>query len=285
MVDNYCIDSCFCEWNHSNNIDRKNKKRKELELYKLLIVEWVKDSKNHFDRYTLSLGEFAQKIKDSDSLDKVPYVMNLLCIQKLNSLPIEKLTDALLLNLKVETNDKSSLKEFFNLVNQLEFIEKNDIQIKSIYEKYSKESELLLDEFNSQYIPLTNDISENYFDVDTTTIERKFYEFALTYQRSIVEFQKLNREIPRSKFMTEFIDPVYQYGVNNPIDFANSKRIQKTMKILNEIKIVNIKYINHAGFGDLFRKMNEKMIKAQSILFKSIEYYDTHNIKSICGIK
>ena len=269
----------------------KNKKRKELELYKLLIVEWVKVSKSNIDQYIKSLGEFSHKIKNSDSFNIESYHTNLLCIEKLNTLPLEKLTDALLINLKVEKNEKSAAGQLYNLINQLEFLEKNAALIKGIYENYCKGNEILLNEWNGHYLELTKNVAENFNDLDSADIYRKFYEFSLLKQKKIIDFQKQNVNddnnlaLSRSKFMTEFINPVYNYGLENSPQFGTSVNIQKTMTLLNELKIDSLKYDNHNGFGEVFEKMNDQMIRARTILFESIDYYKIHKIKSFWRIK
>lgn len=269
----------------------KYKKRKELELYKLLIIEWVKDSKKNIDQYINSLGEFAQKVKISDSLNQVPYHTNLLGIEKLNSLPIEKLTDSLLVNLKVDKNEKQAANQLFNLIRQLEFLEKNSNLVMSHYAKYCSENELLLKEWNCHFLELTKNIAVNNNDSSCTNEECEFYEYSLPLQKEIINLQKKNvaegknPEMGRSKCMNEYIYPVYEYGIQNSSELVDSTKIQKTIILLNEVKNLNIKYDNHAKFGIVFEEMNNRMIKARTILFDSIEYYEKHVIKSFWRIK
>jgi len=269
----------------------KSKKRKEMNLYKLLIVEWVKDSKISIDQYINSLGEFAQKIKISDSLNQTPYHTNLLGIEKLNTLPFEKLTDSLLVNLKIDKNEKQAANQLFNLIRQLEFLEKNTNLVMSHYAKYSSANELLLNEWNCHYLELTRNIADNYNDPTNTNVEFKFYEYSLPLQKKIINMQNINikegknPDVSRSKFMNEYINPVYEYAIQYSNELVNSPKIQKTMNMLHEVKVVNIKYDNHARFGEMFEKMNADMIKARTILFESIEYYEKHNIVPYWRIK
>jgi hypothetical protein len=269
----------------------KNKKRKELEIYKTLIVEWVKVSKSNIDQYIRSLGEFSNRVKNSDSFNIELYHTNLLCIEKLNSLPIEKLTDALLINLSVKKNEISAVSQLYSLINQLEFLDKNANQVTLIYDKYCKENDILLNEWNDHYLDLTKNVAENYNDQDTPEIYHKFYEFSMLKQKKIIDFQKQNAidhnnlVLCRSKFMNEFINPVYQYGLDNSQHLVKSANIQKTMTMLNELKIVNQKYDTHSEYGEVFEVMNNSMIDSRKILFASIDYYDNHDIKSFWKIK
>lgn len=269
----------------------KNKKRKELELYKLLIVDWVKNSKKSIDQYIEILGAFAKAVKESDSLNIAPYKTNILCFEKLKSLPIEKVADALLVNLQMKRNEKQISSKLFNLIDQLEFLDKNYNLVISHYEKYCKENEQLLNEWNTHFIDLTKNIANNLNNTTISDEEKKFYEYSLSLQMIIVNIQKQNviegknPEIARSICMDNYIAPVYEYGKNNSEELASSIIINKTMNILHEVKMVNIKYNEHCKFGDVFKSMNDQMIKAKTILFESIKYYETHNIKSSWKIK
>ena len=269
----------------------KHKKRKELELYKQLIVEWVNDSKKSIDQYVDSLGAFTKIVSDSDSLIIAPYHTNLLCFEKLKSLPLEKLADALLVNLQTKRNEKQVSSRFFNLINQLEFLDKNSNLVMADYEKYCKENEQLRNEWNTHFIDLTKNIACNFIDGTISDKEYKFYEFSLAQQMNIVNMQKQNVQegknpaIARSIYMNNYIIPVYEYGTNNSEQFANSSKIQKTMSMLNEVKNVNIKYDEQRKYGDHFKMMNDNMNESKKILFESIEYYETHDIKSFWKIK
>lgn len=269
-----------------SNLIEKYKKKRELELYKLLIVELVNDSKKDIEQYIESLRIFAQEVKKSDSLNIALYHSNVLCFEKLSSLPLEKITDALLVNLKVRKKENKATKHLFNLIRQLEFLEKNAKLITINYEKYLKQNELLLDEWNKYFIELTKNIGSNYIDITTSEPERQFYDHSKPIQMKIVDIQKQNiaesksPEVPRSKIMNEFINPVYEYGKQNSGEFSSSSKIQETMMMLHEVKMVNMKYNNHIKFGNLFERMNEEMIKAKTILYETIEYYENHDIKS-----
>ena len=268
----------------------KNKKRKELELYKLLVVEWVNDSKKSIDHYVKYLEAFAKKVKSSDSLNSIPYQTNRLCLNKLNALPIEKLTDALFINLQIKPTEKKSSIQLFNLINQLDFLDKNIRLVTAHNEKYYKENEGLLHEWNTHLVILTKNIVNNYNDKTKTEIEDKFYEYSLTLQKDIINLQKQNAEgtnyleVARSIFMSKYINPINKYGINDQ-KFANSQRIQMTMNLLRELTMVNLKYNNLVGYGNDFENMNFENIKAQTILFKSIAYYESHKIKSFWKIK
>ena len=247
---------------------------------------------------------FAKEVKISDSFNIAQYIPNLLCFEKLNTLPLEKLTDALFINLQTKRNEKLDSGKLFNLINQLEFLNKNSNLVMAHYEKYCKANEQLRNEWNKHLIDLTKNIAENRNELIKTTTENrndntipaekkkfndevyKFYYYSTELQKKIADMQnqKTNeghiQEIARSTYMNNYITPVYKYGLENSDQLAASERIQETMIMLKEVKNVNSKYIEHRKYGDHFEKMNGKMIESKKILFESIEYYETHDVKS-----
>lgn len=269
----------------------KNRKRKELELYKLLLVEWVNDSKKNIDQYIQSLGEFAERIKTSDSLNIVSFNTNLLGIERLSSLPLEKLMDSLLINLNVKKNDNQITRKLFNLIHQLEFLEENSKLVKNYYNKYIDDTNQLREEWNISFVDLTKNIGHNYNDITVTQFERNFYMYLMPLQMKIVEKQKENvgrcnnPEISRSIIMQEYINPSYNYGLQNESELSNSSKVNRTMSMLKEVWTINMKYDNHAKYGNLFDNINKQIIASKTILFESIQYYENHKIKSILKIK
>lgn len=268
------------------NLINKNNKRKELELYKLLIVDWTKSEFQSITTYIENLILFANNIRENDSLNIAQYTSNVITFKRLNSLTIEKITDALVVNIK-DDNKPASVKHLHNYLFQLDYFEEATTDIWKKYEQYCKMCDELREEWNKAYIPLNSLLIERYSvpkeelsELEISfldAIERMFYGI-LSEKKDELD------EIGISIWNEKFIKPAFNLIGSNE-GYSKSIKLRPFIKLIKDLLIVRVKHDSYKRFAEVFLRSSDVMKKAQGILYDSVEYFEQHDIKSFWFIK
>lgn len=267
-----------------NVLLKKHEKRNELVLYKKLITSWVESTKISIDKYISSLNKFATDIKENDSLNIAQYTTNLICLDRLNSLPIDKITDALIINIKTKLNNNDPIVNMYNLLTQIEFIEKNSFEIRSLYEKYCIENQKIMDEWNDSYLKFINTMkafNDNHSEKELIFAE-KIHELIVP----IIQIQTVTplEEYPISKWKTNFVEPVMSFFTSDD-EFILSDKIVTTVNYISILRIAILKHEKLNTFGDVFKEASQRMENSKVIMLKSCKFFTDNNIKNTLYIK
>lgn len=268
-----------------NGLIRKNQKRIELKLYKSIILKWWEKSKKTLDDYITSLDKFTADIKINEDFNIASWRTNLVHVTKLNSLPIEKIADTIVVNLKAK-DEQESVKQMMNLLFQLEFIEKGYIEIRTVYDKYCFENQKVMDEWNLYYMRLIDSLQELSAVKDFSEAERAYLEYLQS--RLLTKMGKIHQGqfVGISEWSEDFVEPCHIYA-SNPINSEITKS-PRMLNLINLVKGLRISILKHNKLNDfsyVFNENKNNMIKARDIITESMEYIKKHEIKSFFCIK
>lgn len=268
-----------------NGLIRKSQKRVELRLYKSIILKWWEKSKKTLDDYIASLEKFAEDIKTNEDFNIAAWRTNLVHVTKLNSLPVEKIADTVVVNLKTD-DEQESVKQMMNLLFQLEFIEKGYVEIRAVYDKYCFENQKVMDEWNLYYMRLIDSLQELSVANDLSTAESEYIEYIQSRLFPKMERIYQNQSIGISEWSQEFVEPCHIYG-SDPCN-AEITKSSRMLNLINSIKGLRIAILRHNklnGFSYVFNENKSNMIRARDIIIESMKYIEKHDIKSILRIK
>lgn len=265
------------------------KKKKELELYKLLIVEWTKCFKPSVDAFINHLDTFANELIKNSSLNIPKYVFVTLNFDKINSLPLDKLIDALVVNISTKIDKKIAVNSSYNLLNQLYFLEIIVKDIQKTYDNYCIENRKIMDEWNEHFMSLSEQLSQTSSDKSLDALECQYYEKIWNELKPfiLVQHEKIrNGEDPDysiSEFKEKFIIPAYEYNTN-PV-FAKSSKISKTILTISMLRNTILKHEKINEFGFVFKERSESMKFSWDSVYSSVLFYEKQAITKFWDIK
>lgn len=268
-----------------NILIKKYEKRNELVLYKKLITIWIKNSQTSIDQFISSLKNFASDIKENDNLNIAQYTTNLICFDRLNDISINKITDALIINIANKSKNSDPVTNMYNLLTQVEFIEKNSVEIRSVYEKYCIENQKIMDEWNDNYLNFRNAMKS--FNNNNINEKELFFSekiYSCINPIIISQSERPLEEYPISKWKSNFVDPILSYFTTD-VDFIKSEKIITVVMNISNLRIAILKHEKLNTFGDVFAGMCQCMIDSKKILFESCDYFEKKNIRNLFFIR
>lgn len=269
-------------------IDRE-KKRNELVLYKKMIVSWLEHSKNDIITNEKVINDFSKKINEIDTLDIENLSIADINFSKIYSLPLEKITDALLVNLDVKDTKKSS-KYLYDLINQIYFFIDFSKQLSDKYNEFKSDIAQLSEEWNKTFMPLSMNITDNLKNAKDK--EAEFYKIGKE-QFSIFnkEHRQRIKDNPRdnnphlSRCFEICITPLMNYYNSNPT-IQSSLIVDKTMQLIHLINNIIIQHrIYTEAYSTIFLDISRRIEISEAVLFEAVDFFKTNNIKSIRKIK
>lgn len=268
-----------------NGLIRKNQKRIELKLYKSIILNWWEKSKTTLDDYITSLDKFASEIKKNEDFNIASWRTNLVHVTKLNSLPVEKIADTIIVNLKAK-DEQESVRQMMNLLFQLEFIDKGYIEIRAVYDKYCFENQKVMDEWNFYYMRLIDSLQELYAVKEFSEAENAYLDYLHSRLLPKIEKTYQGQFVGISEWSEDFVEPCHVYASNpNNIEITVFPRMINLINLVKGLRIVILKHNKLNDFSHVFSENKNNMIKARNIITESMDYIEKHDIKSFFCIK
>lgn len=260
----------------------QKKKRNELNLYKQMITSFVEYSKDNIITNIVSIKSFSEKIESSDSLDIENLSYSEVDFSKIYSLPYEKISDALLINLN---NASESSKYLYELITQLKAFINFSKQLDDIFKEYKFNIDQLSKHWNTTFVPLSMNITDSLKKVDGK--EKEFYEFGK------MQFAKFNKEHRQrivnhsgniNASLTECVDtcikPLIEYYKKNQ-EVQSSDLVEETMKLIHSVFNIFIQHeIYKKTYSQIFLCISHQMEISKTVLFEVVEFYKSHEIKS-----
>lgn len=254
----------------------KTKRRRELCSYKDMIVKWCQCSNDSIQQYISSLEKFAKDIKDNNSLNIAIYSTNIICVDKINQLPIDKILDSLILNI----DDKEKDKNTYNLLSQLEFLEKISIMIMDKYKDYCSENKDIMESWNNNYKNLFR-VMDDIISLDNTSLNKeeqllrrrvREYSIPINYNR------KDKKEITIDIWEKDFVDPLIELIGQSKNQIIHPK-INEAIQYVYELKIAIERHNKLNNYGLVFQEIKASMQSSLEIINESISYFASHDIR------
>lgn len=162
-----------------------------------------------------------------------------------------------------------------NLLYQIEYLNKVEEIIKSIYDEYCINNNKIMDEWNSNYMQMIDFIGT----CDTNSMSK---EDSINFNAIIASFMSLIKTDGTfsglDNWENKFINPamiLLAKSFKNPI-------IKQVAIYVRNMRIVKVKHDKLNQYSVVFDSYVESLKKAQSIIMNSIEHFKKQEIKEYC---
>lgn len=254
---------------------RRHNKSNELEQNKLFIQEWVDKSDSILNEYIQSLKDFSEKIKVNTDLNIVQWRTTMIHLSEINKIPLEKFSDIYIWG-HSEKNRGQNRKELTNFLYQIEYLNKVEIIIKSIYDEYCMNNNKIMDEWNSNYMQLSDFIGT----CNTQTMTPEEYN---VYTNAISKLMPLLKKdgsfSGTDRWEKEFINPMM--NLIKPLS-PTSHIIYQFIIYIRNMRIIKMKHDKLNQYSYVFNEYVKNLNNSKSIINKSIEHFKNQKIKYFC---
>lgn len=252
---------------------RRYNKSNELKQYKHFIQEWVYKSNENLEKYIKSLKEFSEKVKGNTDANIVQWRTSMIHLSEISKIPLEKFSDIYLWGHSKE-NREQNRKELMNFLYQIEYLNKVEVIIKSVYDEYCINNNKIMDEWNANYMQMIDFIS--------THDKKNIQEDSTIFNTIVVAFMSQIKTDGTfsgyDNWENHFIKPAMILVCNdldNPI-------IKQIAIYIRNMKIIKMKHDKLNQYSAVFDSYIENLKKAQSTIMKSIEHFKKQEIKKYC---
>lgn len=254
---------------------RRHNKSNELKQYKQFIQEWVEKSDSNLEKYIHSLEDFSEKVKINTDLNIAPWRTSTIHLSEINRIPLEKFSDIYLCG-HLEKNREQNRKELMNFLYQVEYLNKVEVIIKSIYDEYCTHNNKIMDEWNSNYMQLFDFIGTCNTQIMTSE-ELNVYTNTTTKLTPLLNqdgsFSGLDR------WEKEFINPMMD--LIKPLPLTSHVIYQFAIYIRN-MRIIKMKHDKLNQYNYVFNEYVGNLKNSKSIIIKSVEHFKNQKIKYFC---
>lgn len=162
-----------------------------------------------------------------------------------------------------------------NFLYQIEYLNKVEVIIKSVYDEYCIHNNKIMEEWNSNYMQMIDFIGT----CDTNSMSKEDYIIFNTIIASFMSQIDPNGTFSGfDKWENEFINPatiLVAKAFKNPI-------IKQIAIYVRNMRIIKIKHDKLNQFSVVFDSYIENLKTAQSIIMNSIEHFRKQEIKKYC---
>lgn len=253
---------------------RRYNKSNELKQYKQFIQEWVTKSNSNLDEYIHSLEDFSKKVKVNTDLNIAQWRTTLIHLSEINKMPLEKFSDIYLWGHR-KKNREQNRKKLMDFLYQVEYFNKVESIIMSVYNEYCIHNNKIMDEWNSNYMQMIDYIGT----CDTESMPKEYF----TTFNNIVDLLTLLNNTDgafsgldnwENKFINPAMELVTKY-LRNPI-------IRQIAIYIRNMRIIKMKHDKLNLYSVVFDSYIENLKKAQSIIMSSIEHFKSQEMKEYC---
>lgn len=253
---------------------RRYNKSHELKQYKQFIQEWVDKSNSNLDEYIHSLEDFSKKVKVNTDLNIAQWRTSMIHLSEINKIPLETFSD-IYLGGHPKENREQNRKDLMNFLYQIEYLNKVESIIMSVYNEYCLQNNKIMDEWNSNYMQMIDFIGT----CDSNSMSE---EDSKTFNTIIVSFMSLIKTDGTfsgfDNWENRFINPVMTLvtiSLKNPI-------IKQIAIYIRNMRIIKMKHDKLNQHSVIFDSYIENLKEAQSIIMNSIEHFKKQEIKKFC---
>lgn len=253
---------------------RRYNKSNELKQYKQFIQEWVEKSNSNLDTYIQSLEDFSEKVKVNTDINIAQWRTSMIHLSEINKIPLEKFSDIYLWGHPKENNEQNR-KELMNFLYQIEYLNKVEVIIKSIYDEYCIYNNKIMEEWNSNYMQMIDFIGT----CDTNSMSKEDAIIFNTIIASFMSIIKIDGTFSGfDNWENKFIDPatiLVAKSFKNPI-------IKQIAIYIRNMRVIKIKHDKLNQYSAVFDSYIGNLQNAQSIITNSIEHFKKQKIKKYC---
>lgn len=254
---------------------RRHNKSNELKQYKLFIQEWVEKSNSNLDEYIHSLEDFSEKVKINTDLNIAPWRTSMIHLSEINKIPLEKFSDIYIGGHSKE-NKEHNRKELINFLYQIEYLNKVESLIMSVYDEYCLQNNKIKDEWNSNYIQLFDFIGT----CNMSSMSPEELHVFINFKEKLMPL--LNQDGSFSgidRWEKEFINPMMD--LIKPFPLTSHVIYQFAMYIRN-MRIIKMKHDKLNQYSLIFSSYIKNLKKSQAIIMDSIKHFKSQKIKYYC---
>lgn len=254
---------------------RRHNKSNELKQYKQFIQEWIDKSNLNLDEYINSLEDFSQKVSVNTDLNIAPWRTPIIHLSEIGKIPLEKFSDIYLWGHSKEKREQNR-KKLMNFLYQIEYLNKVESLIMSVYDEYCLQNNKIKDEWNSNYIQLFDFIGTcnmSSMSPDELYVFTNFKEKLMPLLNQDGSFSGIDR------WEKEFINPMMD--LVKPFPLTSHVIYQFAMYIRN-MRIIKMKHDRLNQYSFIFSSYVKNLKKSQAIIMDSIKHFKSQKIKYYC---
>jgi hypothetical protein len=266
-----------------NIIIKKYERKSYLVSIKSVITTWCKLLENPIKQQSKSCKDFNTKLQKSNEMQPEGFEFNNLLAGSILSLQLKDQIDAVILNHKGKDEEKA--KCLFNIISQIEFINKTEFELRSKYEIYHHESLKYMDEWNEAFKKLDSIrtlLRIKYLGQPTHPIFAFYIEAAHVFNSFVKNNIKGgNFVIIKDQLLNPILDLCQKFILSNP----DEPDIYQVSFIIQELFIIIKKWdANRTGTGQLFEGFGTKLDLSYSALNINIDKLIHRKFKFVLGI-
>lgn len=265
----------FCVGFYISELIRRHNKSNEFKQYKQFIHEWVEKSNFNLEEYINSLEDFSEKVKVNTDLNIAPWRTSMIHLSEINKIPLEKFSDIYIWGHSEEKKEQNR-KYLMNFLYQIEYLNKVEVLIKSVYDEYCINNNKIMDEWNSNYMQLLDFIG-------MCNAENMSPEEHYVYNNTTNKLAPLLK--PDGSFSgidrweNEFINPMLD--ILKPLPLTSHIIYQFIIYIRN-MRIIKMKHDKLNQYNYVFNEYVVNLKHSQSIIKNAIEHFKNQEIKYFC---
>ena len=254
---------------------RRNNKSNELKQYKQFIQEWVEKSNSNLDEYIHSLEDFSEKVKINTDLNIAPWRTSMIHLSEINKIPLEKFSDIYIWGHSKEKKEQNR-KDLMNFLYQIEYLNKVESIIMSVYNEYCLQNNKIMDEWNSNYMQLFDFIGTCNTKIMTP---EELHVYTNTTTKLLPLLNQDGSFSGIDRWEKEFINPMMD--LIKPLSLTSHVIYQFAIYIRN-MRIIKMKHDNLNQYSSIFNSYINNLKTAQTIIMDSIKNFKDQEIKNYC---
>ena len=254
---------------------RRYNKSNELKQYKHFIQEWVYKSNSKLDEYINSLEDFSEKVKVNTDLNIAPWRTSMIHLSEINKIPLEKFSDIYIWGHSEEKKEQNR-KDLMNFLYQIEYLNKVEPIIMSVYDEYCTHNNKIMDEWNSNYMQLFDFIGTCNTQIMTP---EELHVYTNTTTKLLPLLNQDGSFSGIDRWEKEFINPMMDLIKQLPL---TSHVVYQFAMYIRNMRIIKMKHDKLNQYSAVFDTYIEDLKKAQSTIMKSIEHFKKQEIKKFC---
>lgn len=267
-----------------NTIIKKYERKSFLYSIKSVLITWIKLLEIPIKQQSESCREFNKRLQESNEMQPERFHFNNMLANKILSIQIKDQIDTVIINHQGKNEDKS--KCLFNIISQIEFIDKIEMELRKKYDLYQGDSLKYMNEWNEAIQKLDNVASMfrvKYFTNSSHPV-RPFY---LEYLRISNLFIHNN---PQGANMQVYIDQFLVLISKLCKSFISKNSDEQdvyTLALVIQDLFVSIKKWNvtKSGTGELFMGIADSIDSSLETLLTNIRKLEKMKFKWVLFIR
>ncbi|MDR2911179.1 MAG: hypothetical protein LBV47_07460 [Bacteroidales bacterium] len=278
-----------------NGYMNKRHKRRELNLYKNLIISWTESHKKAIDNFTNSLQKFGSEVKNNIYMNIPQYDNYLMSLERLNSIPIEKIADVFMINIKIKDEEDSTeiaAKHMHRYIASIEYLSAVSIKVMKYRDDYEIEAKNIMNEWNTNFLNLKYSLISRTTHVkwnETSPEEQCLY-------KKIEDMFLMMQLLPKNEdceagmpiWDEKFIHPAMTYieqSIGNNPQLLSSEIFITISTYIAGLQFLFMKWQANKGFGCVFLDTHKHVVSCCKDIYEAIEYFKNHRLRHSLYIK